>query len=833
MDFFPLKKNINPRIYAYKEVENLNVKGMLKIGFTSRTVIERVKEQFPIQKPGKDPFKIVLDVSAMREDGSVFYDHEVFEYLKRKKINNPAGEWFECNLKTLEAAILAVRNRFDNTENRTLDYKMRPEQEEAVNKTSRYLKLSKKENKNKTPHFLWNAKMRFGKTFATYQLAKKEKWKKILILTFKPAVQNSWREDLELHKDFEGWQFISKKNFDKHRIDKNKPVVCFGSFQDYLGKNKLGGIKIKNEWVHTINWDCVVLDEYHFGAWRENAKELIGIEGKKETDFIVGEGLDYFDEALMPITTNFYLYLSGTPFRAITTGEFLENQIFNWSYTDEQSAKKNFRGNDNPYKSLPRIVMMTYKLPEAITKIASKEEFDEFDLNQFFNANGKNRNASFKHKDEVQKWLDLIRGSLKEKFYDNLKQSKEKPILPFFNERLRANLNHLIWFLPSISACYAMRNLLEQRQNIFYQDYKFIVAAGPSAGIGVEALKPVYKSMGNPTITKTITLTCGKLTQGVTVKPWSGIFMLRNLSTPETYFQAAFRIQSPWSVTEKNKKNVIEEKNLKEECYIFDFAPNRALKLISEYGSKLNLETSNIEEKINEVIKFLPVICYDGSSMQEVDAAKILDISMSGTTATLLARKWDDASLVNVDIDTLNRLLNNSEAIEALMNIESFRNIKEHITTIINKSEKINKIKKEDVSENNENKKKEINKEEKERNNLKKQIREKLLQFATRIPVFMYLTDFREQSLEDVIRKIEPGLFKKVTGLEIKDFDKLVSLGVFEKPKMNDAIYKFKRYEDSSLSYMGFTKTKENRIGLWDTVIQRKDFNKKFIEKKK
>lgn len=833
MDFFPLKKNINPRIYAYKEVENLNVKGMLKIGFTSRTVIERVKEQFPIQKPGKDPFKIVLDVSAMREDGSVFYDHEVFEYLKRKKINNPAGEWFECNLKTLEAAILAVRNRFDNTENRTLDFKMRPEQEEAVNKTSRYLKLSKKENKNKTPHFLWNAKMRFGKTFATYQLAKKEKWKKILILTFKPAVQNSWREDLELHKDFEGWQFISKKNFDKHRIDKNKPIVCFGSFQDYLGKNKLGGIKIKNEWVHSINWDCVVLDEYHFGAWRENAKELIGIEGKKESNFIVGEGLDYFDEALMPITTNFYLYLSGTPFRAITTGEFLENQIFNWSYTDEQSAKKNFRGNDNPYKSLPRIVMMTYKLPEAITKIASKEEFDEFDLNQFFNANGKNRNASFKHKDEVQKWLDLIRGSLKEKFYDNLKQSKEKPILPFFNERLRANLNHLIWFLPSISACYAMRNLLEQRQNIFYQDYKFIVAAGPSAGIGVEALKPVYKSMGNPTITKTITLTCGKLTQGVTVKPWSGIFMLRNLSTPETYFQAAFRIQSPWSVTEKNKKNVIEEKNLKEECYIFDFAPNRALKLISEYGSKLNLKTSNIEEKINEVIKFLPVICYDGSSMQEVDAAKILDISMSGTTATLLARKWDDASLVNVDIDTLNRLLNNSEAIEALMNIESFRNIKEHITTIINKSEKINKIKKEDVSVNNENKKKEINKEEKERNNLKKQIREKLLQFATRIPVFMYLTDFREQSLEDVIRKIEPGLFKKVTGLEIKDFDKLVSLGVFEKPKMNDAIYKFKRYEDSSLSYMGFTKTKENRIGLWDTVIQRKDFNKKFIEKNK
>jgi hypothetical protein len=833
MEFFPTKLNINPRIYAYKEINNINVKGLIKIGFTTRTVSQRVKEQFPIQKPGKDPYKIVLDVSAMREDGSVFYDHDVFSYLKKKKVKNPAGEWFDCDLKTIEGAILAVKNRIENIENRIFDFKMRSEQEAAVNKTSRYLKLVKKEKNKKTPHFLWNAKMRFGKTFATYQLAKKEKWKKILILTFKPAVQNAWYEDLLLHKDFEGWQFVSKKNTSNKKIDKKKPIVCFGSFQDYLGKNKLGGIKVKNKWVHSINWDCIVLDEYHFGAWRENSKELIGIEGKKESNFIRGEGIDYFNEDIMPITTNFYLYLSGTPFRAISTGEFIENQIFNWSYSDEQYAKRNFRGKNNPYKSLPRIVMMTYKLPENIMKIATKGEFNEFDLNEFFYADGKNDNAKFKHVDEVQKWLDLIRGSLNEKYYDNLKQAKEKPILPFYNEKLRSNLNHLVWFLPNVSACFAMKNLLEKKQNIFYHDYKFIVAAGPKAGIGVDALKPVFKAMEDPVKTKTITFTCGKLTTGVTIKPWSGIFMLRNLSTPETYFQSAFRIQSPWSVNEEGKLQNGNVTNFKDECYIFDFAPERALKLISEYGTKLNIKTNNIEEKINEIIKFLPVICYDGSSMQEIDAAKILDIAMSGTTASLLARKWDDASLVNVDIDTLNRLLKDSEAIDALMNIESFRNLKEQITTIINKSEKINNIKKiNDNSKNNENLKKELNKEEKERNNLKKQIRDKLLQFATRIPVFMYLTDFREQSLEDVIRKIEPGLFKKVTGLEIKDFDKLVSLGVFEKPKMNDAIYKFKRYEDSSLAYMGFAKTKENRIGLWDTVIQKKDFNKKFVEKK-
>ena len=241
---------------------------------------------------------------------------------------------------------------------------------------------------------------------------------------------------------------------------------------------------------------------------------------------------------------------------------------------------------------------------------------------------------------------------------------------------------------------------------------------------------------------------------------------------------------------------------------------------------------ANVEAKINEVIKFLPVICYDGSKMKEIDASQILDIVMSGTTATLLARKWDDSTLVHVDNETLERLMKNKEAIDALMNIEGFRNIKDDIETIINKSENIKKLKKEaNKNEVSKKIKKELSDEEKEYRNLRKQVREKLLQFATRIPVFMYLTDNREQSLEDVITKIEPGLFEKVTGLKIKDFEKLVSLGVFDKPKMNDAVYKFKRYEDSSLTYMGFATSKENRIGLWDTVIKKNETRKNFIQK--
>ena len=196
----------------------------------------------------------------------------------------------------------------------------------------------------------------------------------------------------------------------------------FWVIQDYLGRNtKTGGIKTKNEWVHTTHWDCVIFDEYHYGAWRENAKDLFEAEEKKEIKFGEGEGVDIYDEDIMPITTDHYLYLSGTPFRAITSGEFIEEQIFNWTYSDEQQAKEEWSGDNNPYSSLPRMVMLTYQLPDVITKIAAGGEFDEFDLNVFFSAKGENDNASFVYEDEVQKWLDLIRGAYLPNTVDDLK----------------------------------------------------------------------------------------------------------------------------------------------------------------------------------------------------------------------------------------------------------------------------------------------------------------------------------------------------------------------------------------------------------------------------
>lgn len=829
-DFFPPRPDARPTIYAYLDT-NPQYAGLLKVGYTTKTAQERVAAQYPTAKPGKPPYQILVEEPAMRNDGTVFTDHDVHRYLRMVGVKNEAGEWFRCPVDKVKTAIVAVRTGTLNEENRTFDFKMRPEQAAAVEKTVANFKHARKENAKKTPHFLWNAKMRFGKTFATYKLAQRMGWKRILVLTFKPAVQSAWQEDLKCHVDFKGWQFISPGGLSYEDANKRKPFVCFGSFQDYLGRNRsTGGIKTKNEWVHTTHWDCVILDEYHYGAWRENAKELFEAESDEEMEFGEGEGIEDFKEEIMPITTDAYLYLSGTPFRAIASGEFIEDQIYNWTYSDEQREKRDWKGLENPYESLPRMVLMTYQLPDSIREIVMHGEFNEFDLNVFFSAEGLGAGAKFRYEDEVQKWLELIRGSFLATTVDNLKLGAQKPPMPYSHAPLLNVLSHTLWFLPSVASCHAMRNLLAKKQNKFYHDYKVVVAAGGAAGIGVEALPPVLEAMDDPLKSKTITLSCGKLTTGITVRPWTGIFMLRNCSSPETYFQAAFRVQSPWTVKNPDSTAPNREEVVKQECYVFDFAPDRALRQIADYSCRLNVNESNPEKKVEEFISFLPVLAYDGSSMKQIDAAGILDMAMSGTTATLLARRWESALLVNVDNETLQRLLSNKAAMEALMNIEGFRSLNQDIETIINKSEAVQKARREaNDKELSEKQKKALTEEEKEYKSKRKQIQEKLIKFATRVPVFMYLTDYRERCLKDVITQLEPGLFKKVTGLTIKDFELLVSLGVFNSALMNDGVYKFKRYEDASLNYAGINKHSGKDVGLYDTVISSNEFVPVFV----
>jgi hypothetical protein len=836
-DILAPKPVARPRIYAYAIADAAHA-GLLKVGQTTRDVARRVAEQ--LKTAAIKNYTIELDEPAEREDGSIFSDHEVRAALVKKGLDNPQLEWMRCSVQDVQTVLAELRTGqlFSGTHHET--FGMRAEQAEAVSKTFDYYQSIWAEDANAAPRFLWNAKMRFGKTFTAYQLGKKLRAKRVLVLTFKPAVEDAWQTDLESHVDFDGWQYLSRSSgSDPTQIDKHKPVVYFGSFQDLLGRDATGNIKPQNTWLHTVNWDLVVFDEYHFGAWRDTAKELFEGEddtvAKKEAKLEYAGDLDGVNEELtvlagkeaefLPITTRAYLYLSGTPFKALATGEFIEEQIFNWTYTDEQRAKAAFAadhpGQRNPYGALPQMRLLTYQMPDELLAVASGGEFDEFDLNAFFEATGAGAAAEFKHKNDVQKWLDIIRGGHTAQSAELLKAGTRPPF-PYSDVRLLPYLQHSFWFMPSVAACHAMANLLAEKQNTFWHGYKVIVAAGTAAGLGLAALPPVRKAIGSGFDSQTITLSCGKLTTGVTVAQWSSILMLRNLKSPETYFQAAFRVQSPWSIKNPNGDNPNEEEVLKPVCFVFDFAPTRALRQLCEYGIGLSPNEANPEAAVRDLVAFLPVLAYDGANMTQIDAGGILDIAMAGTSATLLARKWESALLVNVDNSTLQRILESPEAMAAVERIEGWRTLGDNvIETIINKSEKVKALKNKAKEKNlTAKEKKQLSDAEKEYKSKRKLIQEKLIKFATRIPAFMYLTDFRENTLQDVITKLESDLFLTVTGLTVQDFHLLVRLKVFNTEQMNQAVFAFRRYEDASLRYTGIESHPGlAHYGLYDTVV--------------
>ena len=865
-DYLKVSPKTKPLIYAYVAKDGLgNVinDGYIKVGYTTRhihdndfdNVLERIKEQ--THTPGLKP--TILGVwDAYDCNGGQFTDKDIHKILERHghiqlMATTDDNEWYKCELSDVENAINELKLGKSYGISRTNTFGMRPEQEEAVIKTMEYYIKEETENKGVSPKFLWNAKMRFGKTFSTYQLAKLMDMKRVLILTFKPAVQDSWMDDLNSHIDFDGWQFISeasaKESIDVQykNADKSKPIVCFGSFQDFLGLDKsTGGIKAKNEWVHDINWDLVVFDEYHFGAWRDNAKHLFDKENEDEVKEINAEdnkdnlsASSDFNETYLPITTKYYLFLSGTPFRALNMGEFTEDQIFYWTYSDEQREKESWDYSKglNPYEMMPRIAMFTYEIDDITENIAYQGEYDEFDLNIFFKAEGSGLYddpkvedpAHFVNENDVQKWLDIMRGNFSSMTVASLKTDIRKIPLPYQDVLLRDKLKHTLWYLPNVASCEAMYNLLHKSQNKFYcdeNDNKYVICcAGKNVGNGTKALEAIKPFMNTPFSQQTITLSCGKLTTGVTVKPWTGIFMLRNIQSPESYFQAAFRVQSPWEINDEYGKRQV----VKTECYIFDFAINRALRQIADYSCKLQTSDDSPEKKVQEFIKYLPVLAFDGTSMQEANAPDILDWTMNGTTANLLARKWKDASLIHVDNDTLEKLINSKKALEAINKIESWRNLRDDIEVLITKSKAVKaaKTKGDNLSPA---AKKDLSDDEKEIRNRRKEIQDKLLHFMSRLPVFMYMTDCREQTVNDVICTYEPDLFRLVTGLETEDYKTFIELGVFDSAKMNAACGAFRRYEDSSMTYSGINKHEGEEMGLFDISISPENYKKMFKE---
>jgi hypothetical protein len=816
----------HPKIYAYKVEQFADTSwvgkrkgsGLIKVGDTQRDVEVRIREQLQaIKMPVDTVPDILLVEAAVTEDGRVFRDHEVHAALKKAGYHNVAGEWFECTKDEVAAAIQAVREGKDLPSAKPIsDFAMRPEQERAVKQTASYFRTHSRSKTGKAPDYLWNAKMRFGKTFATYQLAKEMGWTRVLVLTYKPAVESAWRDDLN-HKDFAGWRFHGKDDSAADIVDPS-PLVWFASFQDVLGKDDKGQPKAKNLDLYEVAWDAVVIDEYHFGAWRDAAKSIYS----GEVDEVTGEktegdkseakeadtpdldegfvgGIEEELDKRLP-SVDHYLYLSGTPFRALTEGEFLEDQVFNWTYSDEQRAKREWAEPPNPYAALPQMHLLAYEMPDALKEVA-RNNLSEFSLTEFFRTTKDDGGQlTFVHENEVQKWLDLLRGQDLADLWAAVSMN-QRPPMPFADVNLLTALQHTVWYLPGVDACVAMSELLQRPHNKFFRDYDVVVAAGNHAGMGQEALVPVEGAITNvPQNTKSITLSCGKLMTGVTVPAWAGIFMLRELKSPETYFQAAFRVQSPWAYKQVNTEvGGEDEVVVKEHCYVLDFSPNRALRLITEYATKLRpTTTASIDEEaaLADFMEFLPVLAFDGSAMSKVSAGDIITYLTKGISSSMLARRWNSAELVTLDLVAMEAILADEELVKSLEQIEMFRNISDDLTALISttKDLKPKKLRKEKLSAGEK-------KEEDEAKKKREGIKQKLRRFLTRIPAFMYLTDDREKTVYDIITQVEPELFEKVTTLSMKDFERLVNAGAFNASKMNDAVWKFRQFEEPSLSY--------------------------------
>lgn len=605
-------KTLQPQIYAWYTPDIPKYKNWVKIGYTTRTAEQRISEQASqIIIAKKELWH--YDARFMNGQG-YFKDRDFHNYLTRiKQVPKEKGsEWFDYtpDMSKAERDFQDfVFQRYDfPQEKRGQDYQLRKEQTEAVTQTKDYFESAGSE-------FLWNAKPRFGKTLATYDLARQLKATNILVVTNRPAIANSWFDDYET---FIGWQtdylFVSESDSLKDKpcltrenyirtigSGKDYGQIAFVSLQDLKGSIYFGdGPYDKLKWVADLNWDLLVIDEAH-------------------------EGVDTFktDKAFNRLQRKWTLHLSGTPFRALASDKFTEEQVYTWSYEDEQKAKQSWSEDSyNPYEDLPTLNLFTYQLSSMMTdKVNRGTQVNEeeipyyFDLNEFFAVND---SGKFLYEADVIKFLDTL--TRNEKY-------------PFSTPELRDELKHTFWLLNRVASAKALAKLLKNHP--VFKDYEVVIAAGNGRGdseaedvqANEASLNRVLRAIEEND--KTITLSVGQLTTGITVKPWTAVLMLSNIKSPSLYMQAAFRAQNAYQFED-------EDGNLKrkENAYVFDFAPERTLILFDEFANSLKSSTSNgggtsqdRKDNIQSLLNFLPVIGEDNEGrMMELDAEKVLTI---------------------------------------------------------------------------------------------------------------------------------------------------------------------------------------------------------------
>ena len=609
------------KVYGYTLPQVPDHKGYIKIGETSRSVQDRIREQ--VNTVGLTP-DIKFDKIAKHKNGQWFHDSDLHRYLisrgiQRHNFGTSANEWFYFNGNIDQAEVMTDEFIASGSQKQQVslvqtDYQLREEQAEAVAKTYTYY-----QNNDNDAEFLWNAKPRFGKTLTTYDFMLQIEARNTLIVTNRPAIANSWYEDFYKfisHKD-SNMKFVSETdtlkgkgmsrqefiNFYLDHPEKAKQVA-FISLQDLKGARFAGGPYNKLEWVGKVDWDLLVIDEAH-------------------------EGVDTVktDRAFDKINRQFTLHLSGTPFKAIANEKFTADQIYNWSYLDEQKAKANWEASldTNPYEKLPTLSLFTYQMSSLIQdQLASSHSSGEdqnmdyaFDLNEFFSTK---ENGNFVYEESVLKFLD------------NLCQNK----MPFSPTEYRSKLNHTFWLLPRVASAKALEKLLKQHS--VFKEYKIVLAAGDGESIvdsdddfisslegqkNVKSFDKVKQAIDQ--YPKTITLSVGQLTTGVTIPEWTAVLMLSNIQSPSLYFQAAFRAQNPYEYEQDGQLY------RKENAYIFDFAPERTLVLFDEFANNLTPGFSQTsrerEDQIRQLLNFFPVIAEDeDGEMQEIDASQVLTI---------------------------------------------------------------------------------------------------------------------------------------------------------------------------------------------------------------
>lgn len=593
-------------LYAYSTPEIARHDGWLKIGDTEQGVGKRIRQQTHTAD-----VRFCLewkDLAMYRDDCTYFRDYDFHDYLTQYKgvERNDHTEWFRIDGTALRQYFEEFVNRDYQQKGLHYSYKLRKEQQEAVEKTLAYLDANNGEGR-----FLWNAKPRFGKTLTAYDLIRRMKARNVLIVTNRPSIANSWYDDFEKFMAGQtGYRFVSDNEslrdrpgvmtrdmFLKHRDKDITGQICFESLQGLKGSVYFGGNYDKLEWIKNLKWDVLIVDESH-------------------------EGVDTMrtDRAFNNISRRFTLYLSGTPFKAIASGEFGDRQIFNWSYADEQEAKECWDDDShNPYQEMPRLNLFTYRMSDIVReKLKRGMDLDEdgtidyaFDLNEFFKTKD---DGKFEHEPQVRKFLQAL--TTGEKF-------------PFATEELRKEMAHTFWLLNRVDSAKALAKLLREEGSGF-EDYEVVVAAGDGRiddnAETVKAYNRVKEAI--KTHDKTITLSVGQLTTGVTIPEWSGVLMLSNMQSAQLYMQAAFRAQNPYEYSEGGK--IVRKEN----AYVFDFDPARTLILFDEFANNLKKSTASgggtteeRQQNIRQLLNFFPVIAEDESGrMMQIDERQVMSI---------------------------------------------------------------------------------------------------------------------------------------------------------------------------------------------------------------